>query len=160
MIRELRPLGLVDAAKFAKVDPFELIRIEVGLGTQIERLAWSKDRLAVVARDGGIEAVWLDPAKMPTTAAGRIREAFGELVRRGFVGTKPTRVDNLTRGLPLGEGDRIRRAAPLMADEGFLLMVSGPLGALVAVRPGMESQVSAIAAGTAESRALRDAMAE
>jgi hypothetical protein len=160
VISDLRPVGLVDSAKRLKIDPFELVRIEVGLGSPLERLGWSTERLDVIARDGGIEPRWLDPAKLPSTPAGRVREAFGELGRRGFVGAKSTRLENLARGLSLAEGDMIRRAAPLMAEEGLLLLASGPLGALVAVRPGSEAKVAAVAAGTVESRGLLDALTE
>jgi hypothetical protein len=160
MIEDLRPVGLVEASRRLKVDPFELVRIELGLAGKLERLTFTADRLAILARDGGIETRWLDPAKLPATPAGRVREAFGELGRRGFVGNKTTRLENLGRGLPPAEADMIRRAAPLMAEEGLLQLSAGPLGALVAVKPGAESRIAAVAAGTQESRGLLDALTE
>lgn len=160
MIEELRPLGLVEAARRLKIDPFELVRVEVGLGSRLERLTWTADRLATVARDGGIEAVWLDPQNLSPNPLVRVREAFGELGRRGFVGSKSTRLENLTRGLSLGEAERVRRAAPALAEEGLLLLSAGALGAAISVKPGAEGKLAAIAAGTVESRGLLDALTE
>ncbi|MBA2321318.1 MAG: hypothetical protein H0V89_09195 [Deltaproteobacteria bacterium] len=160
MIEDLRPLGLVEAARRLRIDPFELVRIEVGLGNRLERLTFAPERLAVLARDGGIETSWLDETRLQATPAVRVREAFGELARRGFVGDKSTRLDNLTRGLSLAEADTVRRASPQMAEEGLLLIHSGPLGALVSVQPGQEARLAAVAAGTTESRGLLQAMTE
>lgn len=137
MLSELRPAGLVDAAKSLGVDPFELVRLAVASGSPPERLVFSADTIAALRAFGGLEDWWKDAGlpKDPSVRRARMRFLGRKLLEGGFVGDKATRLDNLWRGLGADDRAAIEQAVSGMLQEGVVRTVATVKGPMISVTP-------------------------
>lgn len=144
MLDGLRPLGLSAAARALGVDPFEVVRLMVAAGADMEHLQLSPATLESVRSRSGIESWWVDKA-LPDDADPRraaVRGAFAELVARGFVGGTTTRMDNLWRGLGLAQQVAIEQAVYVLVEDGAVVTEASPKGVQIAAVPGQEARLT------------------
>lgn len=156
MIDEFRPKKLSDAARDLGIDPFELVRLSVAFDTLPENLRFGTDLLELIGQQAGVE-VWWAEERLPADdnpARAAVRGALGALLRRGYVGAKTTRLDNLSRGLDPVQADAIAEAVAVLSEGGQVLVVAAAKGTQVSAAPGQEAALSRIADGSGIPDAL------
>ncbi len=153
MIENLRPLGLVDAARRLGVHPLEIVRRTVATREPMLPWTFSEARLGSLT---GTEAPWFDLANLPNTPIGRVRAALGALVLRGYQGDRRAPIEQIVAGLPAGDQALIRRVFEALVREGLLTGSNGAFSVL----PTAADRVSAISTGMSDTPGMRSAMVE
>lgn len=157
MLSDLRPLGLVGAAKRLDVEPFELIRLLVATDGVPKDMVFPPAKVDALRARAGIEDSWWTDTELPEDVnplRQRVRGALSLLLARGHVGGEGTRQDNVWRGLPAADQELVRNALLVLADEGLLALIPGKLSTRVTVSPAGEDRIRAIAEGRSDTSAL------
>lgn len=144
MLDALRPMGLSAAARALGVDPFEVVRLMVASGADMEHLQLSAAGIDAVRDMAGIESWWTE-ARLPDDPDPRraaVRGAFAQLVTRGYVGSSTTRMDNLWRGLGLAQQVAIEQAVYVLVEDGAVATAASPKGVQIAAVAGEESHLA------------------
>ena len=148
---ELRPVSLTDAARRLGVDPFEVVRLLVASDAMPDGQPFlTSERVEHLRELGGIEPSWWNDVRMPEDNDVRrkhIRVALRLMLERGVVGDAMSRLDNVSRGLPMETQRWVSAALRCLADEGLLRLEFRPTGPMVAVVAGAEARVRTIADG-------------
>lgn len=150
MLPDMLPMGPGAAAARLDVEPFELVRLLIASGDDGPIDAITSARLEAVRAFAAVETWWgadRSPPRDDKAARGAIRGALQELLDRGYVGDRRTRVDNLWRGLPPGLHGVVEEAVEVLVEHGLLSVRAEPMGQLVAARPEGRDRLVAIVAG-------------
>lgn len=155
MYEDLLPTGLTAAARHLGVEPLEIVRLMVLSDTVTPGFQVSKEHLAKLGALGGIERGWWDGVALPedsSPARSRVRAALQMLLARS--GNGPVRMDNLWRGLPIGDQALIEEALNLLADEEIVTVENADMGVVVSVPSANVEQLRALGDGTGTLDAL------
>jgi hypothetical protein len=120
---DLRVLGLCETAERLGVEPFEVVRLAVLSGDVPAALRFSEDDLGRLTDVAGLAWWWDAGATRPEDANPKralLRAFAAQLLERGCVGARTTRIDNLWRGLRGDELELVRQATSLLLREGLL----------------------------------------
>jgi hypothetical protein len=153
---ELIVVPLAVAAERLQIDPFEFMRLLVMMGEVPATLQISEALIDRVRAAAGIELWWAEDVRLPTDASPSraiVRAALRQLLERGFVGARATRIDNLWRGRPEDEA-LLRRAVSLLHREGMVGMSRSRAGVVVSVSPAAVPQLDAAVRGESMPAAL------
>lgn len=163
MLAELRPMSLSDAARHLGVDPFEVVRLLVAAGGEAgaghgwpTSLHLSHEQAEALRASAGIEHWWQDapPPADDNPLRSAVLGAVQQLVSRGLVGERTTRLDNLWRGLGYEQQVAIEQAVMVLLEEAKLVTAASPRGVQVSIAPGAEKELEQLASGEAEHAGL------
>lgn len=149
-------LTVSDAATELGVEPFEVIRLLVASDAPLNALRVDHETLEKIRQLGAIERWWdgESPPEDDNPKRAWTRAALHRLLTAGFVGEHMTRMDNLWRGLALGDQDLVREATNLLVESGALLSKMTRSGVQVAISPDAQHLVAEIVSGTQIPEAL------
>ncbi|HHO49992.1 MAG TPA: hypothetical protein ENK18_03765 [Deltaproteobacteria bacterium] len=153
MLDELQPLSLTAAARRLGIDPFEVVRLLV-VADAVPKgpFALAPELVQRLGELGRIEPPWWEGVALPNgeghPGLKRIRAALGLLLSRGHTAERPTRLDNVWRGLEHTEQELLSRALHTLAEASLLSIEVTPIGQLVCVRDEARERVQAIAEGS------------
>lgn len=148
MFDELVPMSLSEGARRAGVEPLELLRLMVESDTVTPRLQLTAAQVENLVRVGGVEYDWWNA--VPTdglTERQIVLVAVGLLAVHAREG-KPVRMDNLWRGRPVEQQQRIEEALNLLDEQGTIRIVNAPAGVQIHVDASTVPTLEAIGAGT------------
>ncbi|MBT3221322.1 MAG: hypothetical protein HN348_19745 [Proteobacteria bacterium] len=157
MIPELKPRGIVAAAKQLGVEPFEVVRLLVASGRMPDTLVVSQEDLDAIRRVGEIESWWAGGLDRPDDAnplRATFRAALGQLLERECIGDKSTRMDNLWRGLSLEEQEKLQEGVHALIEEEVLATSNSEVGICVSVVEPAASTVRDIVEGSSDTPGL------
>ena len=150
-LETFRKLSMGDVARSLGLKPFDIARIlgqqEGGLPAQMRFDPGIVDEVRELA---GVSVWWTDSVRAEDTIPARatVRTLAAKLLEHHTTHRKPTRADNLFRGLEGAEQLLIRRAVNQMIREGMLRSVSTVSGLHVIVDEVQVDTLQAVAAGT------------
>lgn len=152
-IQQFQKLRIVEIAQWLGLHPFDVVRILTTHDAMSPNLRFDRDQVALVKDWGGIESWWkssdlIEGDEIRPRAI--LRAIVGQLVKRGFVGDRTTRVDNVYRGLDREDETMARRALNLLIQERLIQTVPTPTGNHVSIAP----QHRAVMEDLAEGRAM------
>lgn len=153
MVDEFRVLGLCDVALRLDLDPFEITRLLVLAGRTHTDRGLSEDDLEAIHRTAGLEWWWEGSVELPEDDNPRravLRAAIGQLLERGVVDRRATRIDNLWRGLEAEEQELLKRLAATLIKEGLLATRTSAQGVQIAVTPAGVATLDAVVQGERE----------
>lgn len=157
MLDELRPLGLGAAARSLGVDLFEVVRLLVASDSPLDTLRLTPEQVEQLRAFGGIEPPWWPDVELPEDEhplRQRVRAAVQQLIDRGHVGARSTRMDNVWRGLPVDDQAFLQTALTVLGEEGVLAISATPTGVQLAVAEDRLDLARAIADGRQDTPGL------
>ncbi len=163
MLDELQPLSLTAAAHRLGIDPFEVMRLLVAADAVPQGpFALLPELIPRLRELGRIEDSWWEGAAPPDgegpPGVARIRAALGQHVERDHTLGKPTRLDNVWRGLSPEDQQWIHQGFLALSEENLLRIEVTPIGQLVFVPDEAMEQVQAIAGGSEIPDSLTSAL--
>lgn len=147
MPEELQPLDLHGVARALGEHPFEVVRLLVMTGHSVEPVI-PQARVEQIRTFGGIER-WWDTVDLPeddNRARSVVRGVLDALLQRDRIGDRTTRRENLFRGLPDADLQVAMQAVAILIEQGHLVQVRAPSGALVAIHPNWADAARALVA--------------
>lgn len=148
-------LTLSQVARWLEMHPFDIVRVLASEGGLPQRLAFDEGDVDRIRALAGVET-WWDGGGLPVADDNRrralVRSLAQKLVARGD--GRPTRADNLSRGLDGDEAALVRRAANQLIRDGLLSSAATARGMEVQVNANQRASLEAIAEGRDLPRAL------
>ena len=158
-LNALTPIGLNEVSRRLGVDPFETVRLLIATEQDLSGPMLFAPEVVEMLRDqGGVEDSWWPDAQQAEPQA-LVEAAVKQLLDRGLVGDKTTRMDNVWRGLPIDDQALLQQALTVLAEEQVVRCVGTPIGLHVAVDASQKAVAEAIASGSSSTEGL-DALYE
>ena len=135
--------------------PFDIARVLGHEGVMPDRLAFDETDVDRIRALAGVET-WWDGGALPVSddnrRRGLVRSLAQKLLSRGD--GRPSRADNLTRGLDGEEQATVRRAVNQMIRDGILTSTATARGVEVLVGASQRATLEAVAEGRDIPRSL------
>jgi hypothetical protein len=130
--------------------PFDVMRI-LGASTGTpDTLCFDEQQVGAIIAAGGLETWWGPGSAIPqdpSPTAAMARALCHELVSRGFVGRRKTRLDNCFRGLDVNTQSVLERGVEVLVRVGLLEISAAPTGRRVAVVESAVERLAGFASG-------------
>ncbi len=149
-IKSFQKLSLSQVAAQLSIHPFDLIRVLVAKQALPPDFRFSPHDIVTLRSLTGIEIWWTPDTQRPQDdipERSLLRCLCSQLVARGVIGSNTTRLDNLLRGLDIGEQATLRALIRALMATGLLTSKNTPSGLRVSVVEGREYALTHIAEG-------------
>jgi hypothetical protein len=149
-IEQFRKLQVADIARQLAIHPFDVVRILAFSNVAHSSMQFDPADVEKVRTLGGIETWWSADCALATDGLrprSIVRSILRELLGRGFVGNRTTRVDNVVRGMSTDDEVVARKALNLLIQERFLRSVPTAIGTFVSISPDRTAAAEAVVAG-------------
>lgn len=153
-IETLERMSVAQAASSMQIHPFELVRALVNLERLPSDMRFSSPDLAEIRAAIGLELWFPEGRTNAPSPKGLLRDLAHQLVSRGVVGERGTRLDNCTRGLSEEESELAIQLLRGLISEGILQTWTSELGVQIAIEEGKEYVVADLAEGGEGPEAL------